>query len=162
MLPQPWPSICLWSSSVTGLYILLSSANPIQGPLVTFITVWPLLCYWHILYRSRLAFVVVWKKSVSQRLRYLNTYLVMPAGMVMEPLGGRVLLEKVQQWKKALRLHSLTVLPVCCLCYVFEVEYVCTLSSFYTTYLTALPPSAHEHSVWNCRFQSILSTYKLP
>ena len=59
--------------------------------------------------------VVVWKKSVSQRLRYLNTYLVMPAGMVMEPLGGRALLEKVQQWKKALRLHSLTVLPVCCL-----------------------------------------------
>lgn len=47
-------------------------------------------------------------------------------------------LEEVQHWERALRVHTLALLSVCCLCFIFAVE---TVIIWHSTIATCNPAS---------------------
>lgn len=65
-------------------------------------------------------------------------------GEVMEPIGRRDLLEKIDHWRQALGVHGLNRLPVHSLCFVFAVEYVISCSDVLLPYLHHIMDFTYE------------------
>lgn len=64
--------------------------------------------------------------SIGLHIRTLGPQLMVLCGEVMESLGGGALPEEARHWEAAIRIHSLTSLPVYSLCFGFAVEAVIT------------------------------------